>query len=324
LIPLAVYGLDHPKIPALLIDFRDGGNAKRREMSRRLISDVTSNVLSVSPLASLPYFAGHWFFGWFTGRRGMDINQISRVRSYSQLKLFLALDSSLDEGLRSDIAKRIEKVTLNPLENDLDTETMIARRQYENLMEYARRPDGLPAKIDHMRREEMVKIAHGPKERALFSLAHAFTFGLYTHREKPTPELLALIDTRRRLEFHERRVAEIARGSVRPEVDSNVQQLRSSLAFISTNGSAAKDKTVRSLARLYAITDDADLRDLCVAGLYKINNEYAKNELLAIYRNPHTDDHVRGMSARYLKLAVSEGQRMSSRNVAAISAIGTN
>jgi hypothetical protein len=172
--------------------------------------------------------------------------------------------------------------------------------------------------------EEMVQLVHSPRERAFFKAVNAITFGLYTHREKATPDLLAQIDTRRQLEFHERRLAEIARNSVRPEIDSNVSNLRESLAFISTNGSAAKDKTVRSLARVYAITGDIDLRNMCIAGLYRINNSSAKNQLLAIYSDPKTDPHVRDLSARYLKQAVAEGQRISSRSAAAIAAIGTN
>src|ERR1044072_7732059 len=48
LIPLALYGLDFPKIPALLVDFRDRFNPKRREMSHRVIEDVARNVLSLT------------------------------------------------------------------------------------------------------------------------------------------------------------------------------------------------------------------------------------------------------------------------------------
>src|SRR5678815_2884020 len=110
----------------------------------------------------------------------MDINQISRVRSYSQLKLLIALDESLSDDLRKDIADKIEDVSINPLENDFDVETAIAHRQYENLMAYAKRPDGMPAKLDQLRREEMATLTHSPKARAWFSIAHTFSFGLYT------------------------------------------------------------------------------------------------------------------------------------------------
>src|SRR6476660_9446915 len=86
MIPLALYGLDNPKIPMVLVDFRDGLNPKRREMSRRALHDVTRNILSLSTFGDLPYFLGHTVFDFVTGRRGIDVNQPSRVHTYAQLK----------------------------------------------------------------------------------------------------------------------------------------------------------------------------------------------------------------------------------------------
>src|SRR5207244_226992 len=73
MIPLALYGLDNPKIPMLLVDFRDGLNPKKREMSRRALQDVTRNILSLSPFGDLPYFLGRTVLDFVTGRRGIDI-----------------------------------------------------------------------------------------------------------------------------------------------------------------------------------------------------------------------------------------------------------
>src|SRR5678816_2402323 len=119
MIPLALYGLDNPRIPMLLVDFRDGFNPKKREMSRRMLNDVTRNFLSISKFGNLPYFLGRTVFDFVTGRRGMDINQPSRLQTYSQLKLLLALNNSLDSDLRDEIEGRAEKISLNPFENDL-------------------------------------------------------------------------------------------------------------------------------------------------------------------------------------------------------------
>ena len=96
MIPLALYGLDSPKIPMVLVDFRNSLNPKKREMSRRVLQDVTSNVLSLSSFGQPAYFLGRSLFDFVTGRRGIDINQPSRLRTYSQLKLLLALNESLD------------------------------------------------------------------------------------------------------------------------------------------------------------------------------------------------------------------------------------
>ena len=129
MVPLALYGLDNPKIPMLLVDFRDGLNPKKREMSRRVLQDVTRNVLSVSRFGDLPYFVGRTVLDFVTGRRGIDVNQPSRLRTYSQLKLLLSLNQSLDLEFREEIGRRVEKVSLNPMENDLDVEAKLASEQ---------------------------------------------------------------------------------------------------------------------------------------------------------------------------------------------------
>src|ERR1043166_7009456 len=101
MIPLGLYGLDNPKIPMLLVDFRDSYNPKKREMSRRVLNDLTRNVLSVSKFGNLPFFLGRTVFDFVTGRRGMDINQPSRLQTYSQLKLFLARSEEHTSELQS-------------------------------------------------------------------------------------------------------------------------------------------------------------------------------------------------------------------------------
>ena len=321
MIPLALYGLDHPKIPVILVDFRDNGNPKIREMSRRVLNDVAGNVLGLSRFGGVPFLLGKFIYDFSTGRRGMDLNQASRLRAYSQLKLLLSLDDSLDPEFRNDLERRVESATLNPLENDTDAEAKLARTQYDNLIAYAKRPDGLRAKIANDRREEMTRLNHGGGDRTMLSMAHFLSFGLYTHREKPTPELLAQMDVRRQLDHHERLIKEVALESANPEIDSNLDELKRSLFFISENGSAAKEKTTRALAKIFAICDDEDMRTLCLTGLYRINNSTAKKELLSIYNNTKIDDRWRNMCAQYLKLALQEGQRISARDAQAIAGI---
>ncbi len=322
MIPLALYGLDHPKVPMILVDFRDAKNPKYRELSRRILLDVTNNVLSLSQFHSIPYFFGRMLYDFVTGRRGMDLNQSSRFRLYSQLKLLLAIDESLDPEFRREISQHVKSASINPLGNDLDAERRIAVRQYDNLLAYARRPDGLAKKISNDRREEMVRIRHSGLERAFFTAANVFSLGLYTHREKETPELFAQLDLRRQLDQHERFVREVAAKSARPEIDTNMERLRESLGFIARSGNAAEVKTTRALAKIYSITGTDEIRMLCLAGLYRINNSSAKKELLTIYRSEPSTEKARGISARYLQRALGEGQRISRRDVSSIKAIG--
>src|ERR1051325_496280 len=170
MIPLGLYGLDNPKIPMLLVDFRDSYNPKKREMSRRVLNDVTRNMLSLSKFGNLPFFLGRTVFDFVTGRRGMDINQPSRLHTYSQLKLLLALNNSMEPELRSEVSGRLEKISLNPFENDLNAEANIALAQYDALLKFAKDPEGLAAKIERDRRAEMMPLGHGSKARPAFGI----------------------------------------------------------------------------------------------------------------------------------------------------------
>ncbi|HEX8774807.1 MAG TPA: hypothetical protein VF735_14640 [Pyrinomonadaceae bacterium] len=310
MIPLALYGLDHPKIPILLVDFRDGLNPKKREMSRRILEDVTRTVLSLSRFGDLPYFLSRSVYDFVTGRRGMDVNQPSRLRAYSQLKLLLSLNASLDPRLREQIASRLEGVSLNPLENDLRVEAQVARDQYASLLEYARRPDGLSARLDKDRRAEMMPLKHGRTGQTLLRLANVMTFGLYTHREKASPEMTARMELERRLGYHERFLREVAR-SPRVEVDWNIEEVRRSLRFISENSEAASGRMATTVARIFARTEDEESRVICLNSLYRINNETAKKELLGIYSNQQVEARWRNASAEYLRMAVRENQTIA-------------
>ena len=309
-IPLAVYGLDYPKIPALLIDFRDQNNPKKREMSKRVLNDLTKNILSISKIDNLPFFVGKSLYDFVTKRKGFDFNQPTRLNSYAQLKLLLSLDYSLEPDFRSEISERLEAVSLNPLENDFDVEIRLAKRQYENLINYAKRPDGLIKDLEKDRREEMTKVKHTSRQRMLYKIAKVVSFGIYKHREKYTPELRREMDLRRQLSFHERYLREVAQNSVKPEIDGDLQAIENSLAFIAQHGEKTKGKTIKAIAGIFTITENENLRLLCLSGLSKINNSRSKKELRAIYENKEFDKRWRDLSAKYLN--ISAGEKISS------------
>lgn len=317
MIPLALYGLDFPRIPILLVDFRDRLNPKRREMTRRALEDVARNVLSLSRL-DIPYFLGRSFYDFLTGRRGMDINQQSRLKNYAQLKLLLSLNSSIDPELRDEISRRLESVSLNPRENDMNAEAQLAREQYAALVAYARRPDGLPARLERDRREEMVSLKHGRAEQTLFRLASVVSFGLYTHREEPTPELRARLDIQRQIAFHERFLDEAAQSSPQIEIVRNIEDVRRALRFIAAHSSATTDKTAAIAAQVFARTEDEETRNLCLNALSRINDERARKELLRISQDDKLDARWRTQSAEYLRLATTADRRNSPNETKAI------
>ena len=318
MIPLALYGLDHPKIPILLVDFRSTVNPKGREMSRRVLEDIARNVLSVSKFGDLPYFLGRTVYDFVTGRKGIDLNQPSRVRAYSQLKLLLALSASLEPDLRDQIVRRMERVSLNPLENDAHTEAKIARQQYAALIAYAQRPNGLSSRLDRDRRAEMVSLKHGKRDQALFRIGNLLSFGLYQHREEATPELQGKLEIARRLDFHQRFLREVARSSPVVEVVWDVDEVRHSLQFIADHGALASRDTARAMSNIFVGTEDESVRRLCLAGLYRINNETAKKSMLALYQNPDVTSTWREVIAKYLRNAVREDQRINPKDAKVI------
>jgi hypothetical protein len=318
MIPLALYGLDHPKVPALLIDFRDSLNPKKREMSRRVLNDLTKNVFSLSNFGNLPYFAGKSFFDFVTGRRGMDLNQPTRLRSYSELKLLLSFNSTLDAKLRDEIERRIQNVSLNPLNNNNEHEVQLARQQYDALIDFARRPDGLSAKIERDRRAEMVPLEHGRPARTFFGLANILTFGRYVHREKPTPELSARLENARRVERHRQFLAEVAKSSPQTEVAWDIEMVKRSLQFLADQGSKANGSAAKAAAAIFQKTNDPDARRLCLDALSKINNKTARAELLRAYRQEASESDLRKDLADRLRKAVATDSRIKPKEASAV------
>ncbi len=301
MIPLGLYGLDNPKIPMLLVDFRDHYNPKKREMSRRIINDVTRNILSVSKFGNLPYFLGKTVFDFVTGRRGMDINQPSRLATYSQLKLLLALNASMEPALRNEVSGRLETMSVNPFENDFNAEAKIALEQYAALMAFAKDPNGLAAKIERDRRAELTPLEHGKEAQVAFRVLNVLTFGKYVHREERTVEMEDRLDIARRLQYHTNFLQQIAKSSAEVDITWNLHDVKESLQFIADHGEQAGGSAAAATARIFARTKDDETRRACLDGLSRMRNSKAKNELTRIAQNTNVDQNLRDLANEYLR-----------------------
>ncbi|HMG76965.1 MAG TPA: hypothetical protein VK582_26060 [Pyrinomonadaceae bacterium] len=310
MIPLALYGLDHPKIPALLVDFRDGLNPKGREMSQRALNDLAKNIFSLSSFGNIPYFLGRSAYNFITGRRGMDLNQPTRLNSYSELKLLMSFNASLDPKLQREIERRLEIVSVNPLSNDNQSEVQLARQQYDALVDFARRPDGLAAKIERDRRAEMVPLKHGALARFFINLGNVVSFGRYVHRERMTPELSARMEMARRIERHTNFLGGVAKSSPQTEVAWDVGLVKHSLEFLADHGAGANDSAARATALIFQRTNDAEARRLCLDALSKMNSKTAKHALLRLYNEEQPHSEWRLAIAERLRKAVAEDSRM--------------
>ena len=296
MIPLALYGLDFPKIPSLLVDFRDTYNPKKREMSRRALNDVTRNILSISKFGNLPFFLGRSVYDFVTGRRGIDLNQPSRLQSYSQLKLLLALNDSMDPKLRDQLNGRAENVSLNPFDNDLNAEAKAAREQYDALVAFAKNPAGLAAKVDRDRRAELTSLEHSRNAQIFFRVANVLSFGRYVHREAETSDMETRLDIARRLDHHTRFLREVAKSTAQVEVAWNIDDIRRSLNFIADHGDKAGSNAATATSKIFSRTRDDEIRRACLESLSRINSNKARNELLKISQNQTLDQSWRDIA----------------------------
>jgi hypothetical protein len=303
MIPLALYGLDHPRIPAVLIDFRDHGNPKRREVSHRVLHDVTRNIISVSPYGDLEYFAGRSVYNFVTGRRGMDVNQPSRLRSYSQLKLLLALNETIDPELATETSRLLERVSMNPLQNDLDVEQALARQSYQALVEALRSPTGgLPAVLQRARRQEFATLKHGTTARVFLRTATVASMGIYRHRERESADMQQRLDVARRLAYHERYLKELVASTPVVDVTANMEEVRQSLRYLTGHADVTDDSIGRLAAKVFAQTLDTGTRELALDCLARMETDSARRALVAISRDPHETDVWRAAARRYLFL----------------------
>lgn len=321
MIPLALYGLDNPKIPMLLVDFRDTRNPKRREMSRRVLKDVTRNFVSLSGAGGMALFLGRTVFDFVTAKRGIDVNQPSRLRTYSQLKLLLALNDSLEPKLKGELDARLDKVSLNPFENDLLAEIKLAHQQYQALRAYAEKPDGLPTKLSRDRRAEMVPLAHGKVEQIFFRLGNILSFGKYTHREAADSQVESRLDVARRITYHTRFLREVAKSSARVEVVWNLDEVRRSLLFIAQHGDEVGSAATKAAAIIFLRTEDDETRQVCLDSLARINNRTAREELLRVSQDKRLEPGWRARVLSYLSkpnnpspIAVSHGKSPTERS----------
>ena len=259
LIPLALYALDYPKVPLLLADFRAFRSAKRREMLRHAITDTASGVFGITKWGNWPYLAGSTAWNFVRTRHGDPSNREARLRAYSGVRQWLALDTTLDADLRVELQKRLEVMSINPLEESVFSESKIAERQYAALLKYAQSPGGLAKRLERDRQSELTADRHNVQSRVGLKLAHFVTLGAYTHREASEPKTLtAELDRYRRAQRQEQFLETVARSSPEVDVVWNLEQVQHSVDDLASTGLQAKNASL--LQRILQQTKDPETR----------------------------------------------------------------
>lgn len=277
LVPLAVYSLTYPRTPLLLMDFRSPLRTKRREVFQRSVNDLVSGVLGLSHFANWYYFAGDALYDFIKSRRGGAVGRTDRLDCYSEFRVALQLDRSLDTDFRTQMQKRLNSMSMNPLESSASHELEMARANYEALRKNIADSTKLSARIDKERRRELASFGESYKHKTIKELARFASFGIYTNRAPRSGENLAKLRRDRTIAALLQQLKTIADGGVspeisfpQPEIESSVSQL-TALAYESSSGSVKREAAL-AIARVQHLSDNDQIKTECARALNELQN----------------------------------------------------
>ncbi|MBV8553829.1 MAG: hypothetical protein JOY54_21215 [Acidobacteriaceae bacterium] len=280
LLPLGVYSLNYPKLPLLLVDFRDKLHVRWHEMTQRSINEITAGVIGLSHFTNWYYYVGADLYNFVVARHGTAVEQSARLDCYSQFRVQLALDHQLDPVLRKEMRERIKVLEINPLEANPALELQAAHARYEQLEKDAR-PDGvLVLRLDKDRREELASFGETKKQLARDGALHMVTLGAYTHRTPREGEELAMLDSYRRAQYQLNFLDSLVNAATEPEVSYESARIESSVAELAglmpyVNSPAMRVHAGATLQKLEGLSHDTTLRAGCVEALNSIQRNSA-------------------------------------------------
>jgi hypothetical protein len=273
MIPLALYGLNNPRIPSLLVDFRSSLNPKKRELSLRFINDLARNVLGITGFGNYYYMAGRQAMNFILHRMGKDLAQPSRWRSQAELKLMLETNQVLSSSLREEIKKRMGSGCANPLVTNSVTNPQLARSQYEALLVQLQHSEKFARKLNEARRKEIGI----EKDNSIQQTAKGPEFASIpgTSRPASTPEQWEeMVAASRRRQYHAKLLKRAIAQSGDPAITWDGANLKESLEslFIDQHPTVqiADQKLLEKVA---GKTQDLDLLELCARTLNRYQHD---------------------------------------------------
>lgn len=298
MIPLAVYGLDFPMIPALLVDFRSVLNAKSREVSRRVVDDLGRYVLDASPFGDLHLWAVKKLYATITRRKGIDVNQPSRLKAYAQLRSLLVLKAVFDPELRAIVERDLARLEMNPLVTSLVDEPSLAAVQHKALLEHVGRGE-LDRRVERDREREMGRLVHGRVATTLFAVARIVSFGLYRHSDD-SPRLRERYAEARSLERRGRLLEEVAAAPAPVEVAWAPDRFHPALEFVAAHGAHGGRRLANACETIFLKSGDPSTRILVLHALNRLDDPAAREALARIADDPAVEAVWRAGAARLL------------------------
>ncbi len=267
LLPLSVYSLNYPKMPLLLVDFRDTRHVRWHEMTQRSINEVTAGVIGISHFTNWYYYAAADLYDFIESRHGSATNLSNRLDCYSQFRVKLQLDDQLDSRLRHEMQQRVNSLAVNPLESAPQSETAAALIRYRILQEEVT-TGRLEKSIERSRRAELAQDAETKKGILRDYLLHLGSFGAYTHRAKADFENPALIDRYRRAQYALAWLDQISNGGTAPEVAYDATKIQHAIAELQSAMPEMRSHDLRShaaatLARIRNLSQNNALQADC-------------------------------------------------------------
>lgn len=267
LVPLAAYSLSYPKLPLLLVDFRDKLHLRWHEMTQRSINEITAGVIGISHFTNWYYYVAADLYDFVVERHGAAMNEAARLDCYSRFRIALALDFRTDPRLRSEMQRRVDSLALNPLEATPARELEAAKERYLRLA--AEADDGkLITRLENERRAELAYFEESPKARILRDLMHNATLGLYTHRAKQDPQNFPTLDAYRRIEYNLQLLDSLLAAGTQPEVAYDRSRLQASVDEVSgllpeITSADTRAHAAATLRHLRSLSRDENLQADC-------------------------------------------------------------
>jgi hypothetical protein len=250
MIPLALYSLDHPKSPLLLVDFRSRWKPAAREMARRTVEEVPMTVLGVASFTNFEIRGAQFAWNFIRGRHGAAIHRPSRLRAAAAVRQAIPTAFSTDSALKEEVSRRLGAAVPSSLQ------------RYHALVHAAAAPGGLERQVERDRGRELASRIH-PRRTRWLNLATCMTFGLYRYRITPTPDRLDVLDRERRVAHAANLLESALAASVRIDIDGDLLRIRRAahdLATLPSVDSSARNRVARLLSELVKRTGEGDVR----------------------------------------------------------------
>ena len=279
-VPLGVYSLIYPKMPLLMVDFRDGSHLKLHELTQRAITEITSGVIGVSHFTNWYYFVAADLYDFYASRRGTATNRQERLNCYSKFRVALALDQNVDPSLRAAMQRRVSSFGTNPLETSAQKELQAALERYDRLHAAAENEHGpLVRRLEKDRRSELARFEASKFQATRGGIFHYATLGLYTRRAQGQ-DYLERLDRYRQADHYLNFLDNLSAAGTNPEVAFDRTRIEKAVADLTWLMSAIESKTMRQHAEqtietLGGLANDAALKTQCRAFLDSIRQDPA-------------------------------------------------